>query len=185
MDWKEFLAKNRERIVREWFEHILQTYPEETARFVRSEKNPFLNPVGSAIKEGIEGIIDWMIGENPKDDELLSFLDRIIRVRAVQGFKPSEAIGFVPSFKSVVRSVSEKTDSPLSEKSVRDIDEVVDLILLKSFDIYMNCRETLYELRVQEVKNRTFRLLQRAGLVYEISDSEEPSGLGGPVGEIK
>ncbi|SFM74620.1 RsbRD N-terminal domain-containing protein [Thermodesulforhabdus norvegica] len=183
MDWREFLAKNRERIVREWFEHILQTYPEETARFVRSEKNPFLNPVGSAIKEGVEGIIDWMIDEKSRDDELLSFLDRIIRVRAVQGFKPSEAVGFIPSFKLVIRSVSEKSRPSLSEKSIRDIDEVVDSIMLKSFDIYMACRETLYELRVQEVKNRTFRLLQRAGLVYEISDSDESSGSGDPVGE--
>lgn len=183
MEWKEFLAKNRERIVRAWFEDILATYPEETSRFVRSEKNPFLNPVGSTIKEGIEGIIDWMLGSSDKEEEVFTFLDRIIRIRAIQEFKPSEAIGFVWSFKSVVRSESKASNDVISEDSLRNLDTAVDSLMLKAFDIYMACREQLYELRVQEVKNRTFRLLQRAGLVYEIPASETSSEAGDPVGE--
>jgi hypothetical protein len=34
----------------------------------------------------------------------------------------------------------------------------------------------LYELRVNEVKNRSFRLLQRANLLAEIPESERGSG---------
>ena len=45
-----------------------------------------------------------------------------------------------------------------------------------SFDIYMNHREKIFEIRLNEIKNMTSRLLKRANLIYEIpeqaSDSE-------------
>jgi len=46
----------------------------------------------------------------------------------------------------------------------------VDEMALLSFNIYMQCRETLFENRVNEIKNRTFRLLQMTGVVEELPD---------------
>jgi len=50
---------------------------------------------------------------------------------------------------------------------------LVDRLMMESFDVFVKCREDLYEVRLQEVKNRTFRLLQRAGILYEISPDSE------------
>ncbi|MBW1975918.1 MAG: RsbRD N-terminal domain-containing protein [Deltaproteobacteria bacterium] len=182
MKWEDFVAKHKKAFVEHWFEDVVLTYPEETVRFIKSEKNPFLNPVGAAIKEGIEGVVDWLVvgygeskeeeGAEEEDSGLVTFLDRIIRVRAVQEFKPSEALRFIQSLKRVFRKLLASSDDEIEGGELEEFDSVVDEVMLKALDIYSACREQLYELRVQEVKNRTFRLLQRAGLVYEISGEE-------------
>jgi hypothetical protein len=41
-----------------------------------------------------------------------------------------------------------------------------------AFDIYMECREKLHQIRVSEVKNRTFKAMERAKLIAEIPDGE-------------
>ncbi len=174
--WEDLIAKHRKKIVKRWFDVVLETYPEETVRFVKSEKNPFLNPVGAAIKEGIDGIVDWLLDDERSQDGVNSFLDRIIRIRAVQEFKPSEALKFVADLKSIFREVMNDAGEVLSNKGFHEFDQVVDGLIMNALDIYFECREKIFELRVQEVKNRTYRLLERAGLVYEVSeeDTENP-----------
>lgn len=172
-NWEDLVAKHRKQIVKRWFDTILDTYPEETARFVRSEKNPFLNPVGSAIKEGIDGIIDWLVSADKDQEGINSFLDRIIRIRAVQEFKPSEALRFIADLKSIFREVLSTAGEVTEDISLHVFDQTVDNLLLQALDIYSECREKIFELRVQEVRNRTYRLLERAGLIYEISQEEE------------
>jgi len=39
---------------------------------------------------------------------------------------------------------------------------------LISFDIYMKCREKIYELKTDELRRMTYRLLQKANLVREV-----------------
>jgi hypothetical protein len=51
-------------------------------------------------------------------------------------------------------------------------DSKVDHLALLAMDVYSQCREKLYEVRVGEVKNRSFRLLQRANLLVEIPEME-------------
>jgi len=40
------------------------------------------------------------------------------------------------------------------------------------FDIYMMCREKIYELKANEVRNRTYRAFKRANLITENSPEE-------------
>lgn len=168
MNWIEALERHKQKVIEAWFQKVIETYPEETTKFLKSQKNPFLNPVGGAIREGLEGIINW-ITSGGKSDEVIPFLDRIIRIRAVQEFRPSEALQFIMDLKTVIRSVCSK-DLPTA---FEDLDALVDRLLMESFDVFSKCREDLYEIRVQEIKNRTFRLLQRAGVLYEISPETE------------
>ena len=46
----------------------------------------------------------------------------------------------------------------------------IDKLVQSSFDVYMKCREQVYELKANEVKNMTFRLLQRANLIKEVQE---------------
>jgi hypothetical protein len=104
MEWVELLERNKQKIIDAWFKRVIETYPEETAKFLKSQKNPFLNPVGAAIREGLEGIVKWVMSGGTSE-ELIPFLDRIIRIRAIQEFKPSEALQFIADFKAVARDV--------------------------------------------------------------------------------
>lgn len=167
MDFSQYLLRNQKMILKDWFQSVVETYPEQTATFLRKEKDPFANPVGSSILEGIQGIFTQIL-DGLTSDEVLPFLDRIVRVRAVQEFTAAQAIAFVFALKDVVRSRMEK-DGVVSQYAADLVgfDRTVDRAALMAFNIYMQCREQLYQLRVDEIKNRTGRLLERANAIWE------------------
>ncbi|NLI33960.1 MAG: hypothetical protein GX422_14455 [Deltaproteobacteria bacterium] len=173
MELNERMLKNKDAMLRKWFEHLLETYPPETARFMKREPNQFANPVGHTLHQGMEGVLEGFLqGMDPQ--KISSSLDKIIRIRAVQTFAPSQAVAFVLYLKRVIRdSLSDDIrENRVSPAVLETLDSQVDEIALLAFDIYMQCRETLYENRVNEVKNRSFRLLQRANLVVELPDTK-------------
>ncbi len=175
MNLTEYLQRNQKPILQAWFQSVVETYPEETAKFLKKEKDPFANPVGSSILEGIQGIFTQILGGLPSDD-VLPFLDRIVRVRAIQDFTPAQAVSFMFSLKDVVRSRMEKDG--LLDRYTADLvafDRTVDRAALMAFNIFMECREKLYQLRIDEIKNRTGRLLERANAIWESRRAEDGS----------
>ncbi len=58
---KHILSEKRAVIVKRWVDHILDTYPAETANFLREKKNRFTNPVGHSVSEGVEGIFEDLL----------------------------------------------------------------------------------------------------------------------------
>lgn len=183
MKLKSLLSKKRSAILERWFNVILESYPSETSNFLKNQKNRFTNPVGHTIFQGIEGLFEKLIDEMDSDPDAFgaSFLDNIIRIRAVQDFTPSEAIAFIFLLKKVIRDEL-KSDPEFNsglEKGIGEeffmLDSKIDDLALFSFDIYMKCREKIYELKASELKNMTFRLLQRANLIYdpEFNSGEE------------
>lgn len=173
MRLKNLLLEKKSTILERWFDVILETYPAETLRFLKTQKERFANPVGHTILEGIEGIFDETLnGVNP--ERVSPFLDNIIRIRAVQDFTPSQAISFIFLLKKVIR---EELKDEVLEKGIAqellELESKIDELAFLSFDIFMRCREKIYEIKANEVRNMTFRLLQRANL---ISDPELNSG---------
>ncbi len=179
MSLRDLLAKEKEAFVKKWFRALMETYPPETTKFFGKEANQFTNPVGHTIRHGIEGLYAQMLqGMDP--EKLRPWLDRIIRIRAVQDFDPSQAVAFAFFPKGLVREIFEKEIRTLqiSPDELAAFDALIDRVSLLAFDVYMQCREKLYELKVNELKNRTFRLLQMAGLAAEIPEfqADEPGG---------
>lgn len=136
---------------------------------LKREKDQFANPVGHSIRSGIEGIFDQFLrGIDP--EQMSPFLDRIIRIRAVQDFSPAQAVVFIFHLKKVLRELrgSAPPEERLDLTEILRFESKVDELALLAFDVYSSCRERLYEVRVEEVKSRSHRLLQRAGLLEEI-----------------
>ncbi|MFZ6016906.1 MAG: RsbRD N-terminal domain-containing protein [Nitrospirota bacterium] len=172
MELKNLLSEKKSVILKRWFDVITETYSADTSNFLKNQKNQFTNPVGYTVSQGIEGLFDELL--NGMDSEKVSpLLDNIIRIRAVQDFSPSQAIGFVFLLKKVIRKelAKEVREDGLSEELLTLESRIDDLALL-SFDIYMKCREKIYELKANEVRNRTFGLLKRANLLYELKEQE-------------
>jgi len=128
---------------------------------LEKQKDPFANPVGSTILEGIEGLYDELMKEGGFTKASF-FLENITRVRAVQDFSPSAAIAFVPFLKKLIRDElpGDTGENHLLE-DLWGFDSRIDQLTLLAFDIYMACREKLYEIRVNEIKNRSARVLER------------------------
>ena len=173
MNLNNFLSEQRSTIIKQWFNHVVETYAPETSRLLQKESNQFANPVGHTILHGIQAVYDEFL--HGMDGEKLSpHLDRIIRIRAVQDFSPAQAISFVFFLKQIVRDALQNHihENRIPSSEVVVFESKVDQLALLAFNVYMQCRERLYEVRLNEFKMRTFRLLQRANLLAEIPEWE-------------
>ena len=88
------LSQKKAAILGRWLTMIYESYPPETAIFLRKEKNRFDNPAGYRISEGLEGLYGALLQEMERD-QVLTCLDEIIRIRALQNFTPSQALAFI------------------------------------------------------------------------------------------
>jgi hypothetical protein len=166
----DLLAHKKSALVKRWFDIVMEPYPADTSGILKNQKKQFTNPVGYTISHGLENIFDKLIDEQGADFEgMVPFLDSIVRIRAVQDMKPSQALSFVFHLRNAIR---EELASEAKEfcAEMATLESRIDAIALISFDIYVQCREKVYELKANEVKNRTFRLLQMANLVSEVHE---------------
>lgn len=168
MKLKELLYKKKEDILKKWFDLIIETYPPETALFLKNKKDRFSNPVGSIIFDGAKNILDEIIqGVNP--EKIPVFLDNIIRVRAVQDFLPSQAISFIFILKDIIRKeLSKEILNDGLALELLEFESQIDNIANLSFDIFMKCREKIYEIKAMELNNQTYTLLKRAKLIVDL-----------------
>jgi hypothetical protein len=155
----EYLSEHRHAIVAEWYERVTSQYPPETARFLRQQADPFANPVGAALREELEPLYDAVVagGDGDRVDQSL---DRIIRVRAVQDFKPSEAIAFVVELKRVIRQ-RVASDGLTCGSELAALESRLDGVLLAAVDVYSRCREQIYDIRVKDIRNRSLKMMER------------------------
>jgi hypothetical protein len=168
MTLEKILASQQDDILSKWFDAIVESYPPETARFLKRESNPFANPVGSTVYEGIKGVYQELY-QGMDRDKVSTHLDQVVRIRAVQEFAPSAAVGFIFPLKRLIRETlgREIRDGRVSAEELAELDSKIDALALLAFDIYTECRNKIYELRVNEVKNQSHRLLQRAKLIVD------------------
>jgi RsbRD-like negative regulator of sigma factor len=168
MNLENFLSERRSSIIKKWRRAIVSTYPEDTQRFLKKEKDQFANPVGNTISREVETLYDAVVGG--KDPEKISAcLEGIIRIRAVQDFKPSQAVAFTLQLKDIIRAELEgKALLNGVADEFKALETRINNMLFTAFDIYTQCRQKIYEIRVKEVTGQVGRLLKRANLVCEI-----------------
>jgi hypothetical protein len=177
MKLQKLLSEEKAAIIKKWFDAVLETYPEDTSRFMGKKGNPFANPVGHNIRQGIEGVFDELLGDMDYE-RVSSFLDEIIRIRAVQDFTPSQAISFIFSLKSLIREELQKSRTEVPWEELLELESKIDKLALFSFDIFVACREKLYEIKANELRNMTFRLLQKVNVSDEDQGREPDSSSG-------
>jgi len=158
------IRQNRKVILERCFNLIADTYPPATSSSLKQEKNRFLNPVGYNIKSGIENIFEELTGKMDLS-RLIAALENIIKIRAVQGFSPSEAIGFIFILKNTVLQTVLDVDHSLYNKEYNTSEEKdvivnefiefgqrIDKIVSMAFDIFIKCREKIYEIKIKDMK---------------------------------
>jgi hypothetical protein len=155
------IAQHKDAILKQWTEATIRTYPAETVPFFLREKDRFANPVAGLLTESLEKVVKGMAGQ-ASDQELAESLDAAIRVRAVQNFTPSQAVGFIFLLKEIFRSIVDADEAFFSL-----LDRKVDELVLIGFNKYVACREKIFALKAYEVRNRTFKAFERAGLVKD------------------
>jgi len=168
---EDLLTKNKAAILKRWFELAVEVYPLDTQKFVKTHKDPFTNPVGACIAGGTEKIFDLLVrGVDCRSEESCQAMDKILRIRAVQDITAAEAVGFVFFLKKAVRETLAKEirQQQLAEE-LAEFETRVDSMALVAFNVFMRCREQLYEMKANEIRNRTGRMLERVCRKYGIS----------------
>ena len=155
----ELAAENRDAVLASWLERILAGYPPEAARFLRDTADPFGNPFGAALREELGILLDSVLGA-VDEERLRAALDRIVRVRAVQGLPPSTAVGFVLELKPILARLVAGSGAAAADERAR-LDRQVDRVVLAAFDVYSACREQVYEIRVRSIRERSLRQVER------------------------
>jgi hypothetical protein len=161
---ESLLLQNKTNLLKRWLDLILETYPADTAALMRKDRNQFTNPVGSTISREIE-VLFKQLCEGIQNGECRASLDAILKIRSVQDFSPSKAVGFIFLLK---RAIGETLKDEICKESVVDdwlkFQSRIDALVLQAFDAYMDCREKICEIRVNQAraeKEMAFRMIER------------------------
>ncbi len=155
---REILEQKKGPIVEKWRKHIHKSYPPETAQFLQREKNKFSNPIGSSIEESIWPLYDQLIGEaDPATTKKL--LDNLVRVRAVQDFTPASAVQIIFALKKIIRK---EVFGIVQKKGLvneyLEFESEIDRFGLLAFDVFMECRERVWEIKRNDLLKRPYLL---------------------------
>lgn len=161
MELADRLAQARQEIVREWIRKTMEAYPTEALNVFKRNKDQFANPLPHIISKNIELLFDdFLNGVNA--ETTAPILAEIVRVRAVQDFTPSQALHFILELKTVVEKVlTDTSGESVSLSAWRSFEDEVDKLAMMGADLYINCREKLFEIRANEIKNQTHMLIRR------------------------
>jgi len=154
MQGLEFLEGQQKAISQEWLEAVYATYNKRYANLMRESDDRFGNPVGFVFKTAIPGIVQSII----RGEDTRPHLTDVVKIRAVQEFSPSEALDFVYALRDVIDKVCPRLDA---RQRLR-VQKRIDALALEAFDIYMECREKLAQIKINETRRALFKLLERA-----------------------
>lgn len=173
MDLRQLLLQKKKTILERWFHLITETYPSDSLGFLKQGNDRFTNPVGYTISQATASIFDILL-DNKNPDKLAEHLDNIIRMRAVQGFSPSQSVSFVFLLKKAIREeINKEVHRNQYFDELLKFESQIDEVSLLALEIFTRCREKLHEIRLNEIKaerERAIRLLEKADLLYFIRE---------------
>lgn len=164
MALEDVLVSKKAAVLKRWFELIAQTHPDGGASLVKN-KDRFANPVSHITSSAIAILYEELLQGKPDSERAATSLEDIIKVRAVQDFSPSQAVSFIFLLKKAIRAElgDEKYHTGIFEELSR-IEFRIDELASHAFDIYMDCREKICKVKVDEMKvkvDNVVRLLER------------------------
>lgn len=166
MSLRDLLRRNSGAILKRWVDLILETYPADTAAMMRKDTNQFSNPVGATISRET-AVLFGELCEGTQAERCSVSLDAILKIRSVQDFSPSQAVGFLFLLK---KAIADTLKGDLHRGPVvgewQKFQSRVDEMILRAFDIYVDCREKICEIRVNQARaerDMAFRMMERMG----------------------
>jgi hypothetical protein len=164
MMMKSFIKINRNEILRRWREHVMSSYSSQGAAFMERERDRFANPVGASINDVTSHMLESLIEETDQS-VYQEPLESFIKIRAVQEYTASQAVGFVFMLKNAIKETPgfEATFKEASEEQFTVLNRI-DRMALDAFDCYAACREKLCDIAMNEFKRRNHKIMERLGL---------------------
>lgn len=173
MKLEEVLQNNEDEILKKWVAYTLSTY--QSSRMFKKQKDQFANPIGGCVRETLKTLLPLLI-KGGDSSVFRDPLSHFMHLRAVQEFSPSQAVAPINAVKHITREILEtdkQSEALMAE--LYDFEFAVDLAVLAAFDLYVECREKVYKVRIGEIKSGA----------HIITDSACPSKALKDIPEIK
>jgi hypothetical protein len=169
MDLTRLLWQKKDAVLNRWFDLIVETYPALSRIFLK-KNSPIGNPAGVNMAHALGGLYADLLDQGTTDKTEV-YIDEIIRIRAVQEFKPSDATAVIFMLKNAIRQeLASELNSVDMLLELLDLELKIDTLARLAFDMHSGCREQLFQMRVDEVKRRVSGLLRRHNLKVDYPD---------------
>lgn len=176
------LEKNIASLAAKWADMADAVYPFASAGFLRTQKDPFANPVGQRSREVSEILFRAVAGLPHDGTALKNALEEFVRVRAMQDVEAETSLAVMFACKGIIRAYLKEHTVPVTEEiraELEAMDERCDTVALLAFGIYARSREAFYNARLADYRRRNsqvMRLAKRHGLVVadDTDTGEEP-----------
>ena len=155
------IVQNHEQILEEWLYLRLAIISKQKQSLIMTQMDPFQNPIRHQLHEGLKAILEHF---EKKGEKFTEAVEQICRILAIQDFPPSTAMALFYELKGIVRKLSKKTGVGFKAKDWVEFNSCIETMTLEAFDCYCAQREKIYQLKVDESKNRAFMLLKKAGI---------------------
>ena len=159
MKLAKILEPHRNELISSWIGEVFATYPEQSRPFLKGNADPFTNPMGGMVREAAETLITALAGQEIDVALVKNALERFIKIRAVQSFTASQAVGVIYLLKPLLRKhllPEMQKGSALTE--YLELESRVDSLALLAFDMYAKDRETVAEIRIKEIRDQYAQL---------------------------
>jgi hypothetical protein len=168
----ELLKQKHDLILNRWFDLTIETYPADTSKFLKSQKDQFQNPVGHTIRKETKALFDALL-DGAEPEALAATIDSLVRIRVVQEISAAQGVAFIFLLKTAVRETlaDDLSDSSLL-KELLEFESQIDGLALAVFDQFVSCKEQIYEIRAREHRMRSVKLVEQVNKLY--------GGLDGP-----
>jgi hypothetical protein len=160
----DLLSDKKSELLERWRELVFDSYVPETARFLKSQKDRFANPIAYQLTRGLTGIWEVLL-LNKEPDQAVAQFDEVLRLKALQDAHPSRAMAFIFVLKALIREeLAEELKNPDFAAEMIEFEARLDGLALLGFDVYMQRREKLCEVKVSEIKRKVSTFLRRHGM---------------------
>ncbi|SBW10060.1 conserved hypothetical protein [uncultured delta proteobacterium] len=166
-------------LIQSWITAANAIYPFATTGFLRSQQDPFANPVGRRSADLAPLLCRAVIGLPHDGAALRAALEEFVRVRAMQDLPAETSLEALFAYKGIIRASLKEQGLELTaadREELEAMDARCDSLALLAFGMYTRLRETFFEARVQDVRRRhsqILRLAERHGLAESVP---EPDG---------
>lgn len=161
MEILNFLKDNSSEIIAKWQQAIIDTYPQGAGKFLSVSKSQFGNPIGYSLQNDLPKIYAELCGDM-NTDVLTTAIEAIIKIRAVQEFSVAEAVGFINLLKSIILIEANTyfSDKEFLESYLK-FDKKIEVANGIAFEKYLEMKMKLSEIKINEIKNRNQRMVER------------------------
>jgi hypothetical protein len=162
------IEENHSKILKLWKERFfLDIFGEDVKSYFLKEVDPFQNPLASRVDEIFSSILKEIKSEFSLD-ALLPYLERLAQVLAIYVPSAKKAMGTFLKLKGIIReNFGDEILERFGVKGLLQMEDLINSLMVLTFDFYMKYRERLFEIRYEEWKRNHYLLLKRAGLVYD------------------